>query len=224
MPSVLTDQAIAFGDGALRETEVASMLGTVDRQHVFTLLEALLDDEPAAALASCAQMAEQGIDFAAAVDELCSVLHRCAIAQAVPEAVDREFGDAERVIALAARMIAEDVQLFHELAQGARSQIADATNPRAAFEMLALRLLAFRPVEVLDPSLTADDLVTAPAPPAQEVSDPGKKPEPPPAARLPRHRRRRLSSRRRRSIRPRHRPWRPQMGNCPGRNCSSAWG
>jgi DNA polymerase-3 subunit gamma/tau len=178
----LTDQAIAFGDGALRETEVASMLGTVDRQHVFTLLEALLDDQPAAALASCAQMAEQGIDFAAAVDELCSVLHRCAIAQAVPEAVDREFGDAERVIALAARMIAEDVQLFHELAQGARSQIADATNPRAAFEMLALRLLAFRPVEVLDPSLTADDLVTAPAPPAQEVSDPGKKPEPPPAA------------------------------------------
>ena len=178
----LTDQAIAFGNGALRESEVASMLGTVDRQHVFALLDALLDDDPAGLLASCAQMAEQGVDFSAAVDELCSVLHRCAIAQAVPSAVDREFGDAERVVALAGRMTAEDVQLFHELAQTAGQQIALASNPRAAFEMLALRLLAFRPVEALDPALTASDLVAAPATAAGEGGDPAKKPEPPPAA------------------------------------------
>jgi DNA polymerase-3 subunit gamma/tau len=177
----LTDQAIAFGDGALCDAEVASMLGSVDRRHVYELLEALLDDDAKALISSCAQMDEQGVDFASAVDELSSVLHRSALAQAVPGAIDREFGDAERLADLAGRMTAEDVQLFYELAQSARSQVLQASEPRAAFEMLVLRLLAFRPVVVLDPALTADDLVESGAP-AAEVDEPVKKPEPPSAA------------------------------------------
>ena len=177
----LTDQAIAFGDGALRDAEVASMLGSVDRRHVYELLEALLADDAKALIESCADMDEQGVDFASAVDELGSVLHRCALAQAVPGAIDREFGDAERLADLAARMTAEDVQLFYELAQSARSRVLQASDPRAAFEMLVLRLLAFRPVLALDPALTAEDLLESPSP-AAEVEEPAKKSEPPPAA------------------------------------------
>ncbi|MDA8961894.1 DNA polymerase III subunit gamma/tau [Congregibacter sp.] len=177
----LTDQAIAFGDGALRDAEVASMLGSVDRRHVYELLEALLADDAKALIASCAQMDEQGVDFASGVDELCSVLHRCALAQAVPGAIDREFGDAERLADLAGRMTAEDVQLFYELAQSARAQVLQASDPRAAFEMLVLRLLAFRPVVALDPALTAEDLLESPVK-AAEVEEPAKKPEPPSAA------------------------------------------
>ena len=37
----LTDQAIAFGGGELREAAVRQMLGSVDRSHVFRLIEAL---------------------------------------------------------------------------------------------------------------------------------------------------------------------------------------
>ena len=37
----LTDQAIAFGSGALAETGVRQMLGTVDRSYVYQLLDAL---------------------------------------------------------------------------------------------------------------------------------------------------------------------------------------
>jgi DNA polymerase-3 subunit gamma/tau len=181
----LTDQAIAFGNGALREAEVASMLGSVDRQHIYTLIEALLADDAPGLLDGCAQMDEQGVNFAAAVDELCGVLHRCAIAQAAPTAIDREFGDADRVAALAGRMTAEDVQLFYELAQSARAQIVQSGDPRASFEMLALRLLAFRPLTPLDPALSAEDLLAAPDAPAAEVGAPAKKPEPPPAAAAP---------------------------------------
>ncbi|EAQ97864.2 DNA polymerase III, subunit gamma and tau [Congregibacter litoralis KT71] len=76
----LTDQAIAFGDGSLRDAEVASMLGTVDRRHVYDLLDALLADDAPALIAACAQMDEQGVDFTSAVDELTSVFHRCSIA------------------------------------------------------------------------------------------------------------------------------------------------
>lgn len=178
----LTDQAIAYGGGALGEADVSSMLGTVDRQHVFRLLEELLADNSAGLLQATAAMAEQGVDFVAAVDEVSSVLHRCAIAQAAPMAIDRELGDAERVADLAARMSPEDVQLFYQFAQVGRSMTAAAGEPRAAFEMLALRMLAFRPVEPLDPALTPEDLTAITGAADQEVGDTVKKPEPPSAA------------------------------------------
>lgn len=180
----LTDQAIAFGNGRLADADVASMLGSVDRQHIAGLLGALLEDDVEALLAACAHMAEQAIDFTAAVDEFCSMLHRCAIAQASPKSIDKEFGDADVIAAFASKLTAEDVQLFYDLAQRARASIAMASDPRAAFEMLALRLVAFRPVLPLDPALSADDLVPAieSATNAKEGESPAKKPEPPPAA------------------------------------------
>ena len=176
----LTDQAIAFGSGSLLEGDVADMLGTVDRSHVFDLLAALLADDAGALLEACAAMDAQGVAFVAALDELCSVLHRVAIAQAVPGAISQEFGDAERIAELASRCSAEDVQLFFQLAGASRRRVAEAADARAEFEMMALRLLAFRPVEVLDPSLRAADLV--PVERAGEVGDGVKKSEPPPAA------------------------------------------
>ncbi|MEO1079041.1 MAG: DNA polymerase III subunit gamma/tau [Pseudomonadota bacterium] len=179
----LTDQAIAFGDGALRDADVSNMLGTVDRSHVFQLLEAIAADSAPDSLACCAAMAEQGVDFGLATDELCSVLHRTAIAQTVPDAVDPEQGDAERVTALAASLTAEDVQLFYELAQAARTRFEEASDPRQAFEMLALRLLAFRPVAVLDPELGPADIEpVATVSAAGEGGVGAKKPEPPSAA------------------------------------------
>jgi DNA polymerase-3 subunit gamma/tau len=177
----LTDQAIAFGSGELREADVATMLGSVDRVHVFSLLDAVLAEDGGALLDCCAAMGEQRVDFSDAVEELCSVLHRIAVAQAVPSAVNREFGDAERVVELAARMGAEDTQLFYEFAAAGRQRIAGAPDPRAAFEMLALRLLAFRPVAVLDPMLEASAIGPS-ADDAGEVGDGAKKPEPPSAA------------------------------------------
>lgn len=182
----LTDQAIAFGNGALSEADVAGMLGTVDRQHTVRLVEAVLADDPPAALAACAAMDEQGADFASAVDDLAGLLHRIAVAQVVPGAIDREFGDADKVAELAGRMSGEDVQLFYELAQRGREQIQLAADSHAAFQMLVLRLLAFRPVSVLDPALGADDLAPAKDLPAVdqavEAAGDAKKPEPPRAA------------------------------------------
>jgi DNA polymerase-3 subunit gamma/tau len=178
----LTDQAIAFGDGELRAADVASMLGSVDRSQIHRLLEAVAADDPARALACVDEMGELGIDFGFAADELCSALHRIAIAQAVPGAVDREQGDAQRIETLARQLTAEDVQLFYDLAQAARGRLGQASEPREAFAMLVLRLLAFRPVAPLDPGLRAEDLEPAPASAAGEGGVSGKKPEPPAAA------------------------------------------
>lgn len=151
----LTDQAIAFGSGALNEADVRSMLGTVDLSFVYQVLEAVVAGEPRALLAVVAKMGEHAPDFESSLDELVSLLHRVAVAQAVPDAVDNNWGDAERVSQLAASMTAEDAQLYYQMAINGKRDIPLAADPRGGFEMTVLRMLAFRPAVVFDASTVA---------------------------------------------------------------------
>lgn len=141
----LTDQAIAFGNGALQVAEVRSMLGTIDHGQVFGLLDALAGNDAPAMLAAVAELAEQGVDFAGVLGELLSVLQRVAIAQVLPQAVDNSLGDQEQVLGLAGRISAEDVQLFYQMGLHGRRDLPLAPEPRGGFEMAMLRMLAFRP-------------------------------------------------------------------------------
>src|SRR5210317_2070336 len=76
----LTDQAIGFGSGSLSESDVRSMLGTVDLSFVYQLLEAVAAGEPSAVLDIVSKMAEHAPDFESSLDELISLVHRVAIA------------------------------------------------------------------------------------------------------------------------------------------------
>jgi len=119
----LTDQAIAFGNGKLTTAEVRSMLGSIDRDLVFRVLEAVNSGDAAAVLDVCARLAEQSADFAGALAELVSVLHRVALAQMLPDAVDNALGDRERVLAVAGAMTAEDTQLYYQIALHGRRDL-----------------------------------------------------------------------------------------------------
>jgi DNA polymerase III subunit gamma/tau len=141
----LLDQAIAFGGGAVNETEVRSMLGSIERGHVYDILRALARQDGAAVLDLVAQLAEQAPDFAAVLAELLSVLQRIAVAQTVPDALDDSYGDREAVMELAQALGAEDVQLFYQIALIGRRDLPLAPEPRGGLEMVLLRMLAFRP-------------------------------------------------------------------------------
>jgi DNA polymerase-3 subunit gamma/tau len=185
----LTDQAIAFGSGKVLEADVRNMLGTVDLSFVYQLLEALAGGDPAVVLDVVGRMGEHAPDFEGSLDELIALLHRVAVAQAVPGAVDNSWGDAERVLSIAGLFSAEDVQLFYQIAINGKRDIALAVDPRSGFEMVLLRMIAFRPVAILDTSLGPEDLqeVTANAEPtaAAEVGASVKKPLEVPARAAP---------------------------------------
>ncbi|HET8730935.1 MAG TPA: DNA polymerase III subunit gamma/tau [Moraxellaceae bacterium] len=142
----LTDQAIAFGNGRLATADVRSMLGSIDRDLVFRVLEAVNTGDAAEVVGVCARLAEQSVDFAGALSEIISNLHRLALAQMLPDAIDNALGDRERVLAVAAAMTAEDVQLYYQIALQGRRDMPWAADPRSGFEMTLLRMLAFRPV------------------------------------------------------------------------------
>ncbi len=142
----LTDQAIAFGAGAVRDSEVAAMLGTLDRHQAWRLMEPLAAGDTAGLFSAFAALATHAPDYAGLLGDVLQLLHRVATAQIHPEAVDNSEGDRQKVIEFAGRMSPEDVQLFYQIALNGRRDLAFAPDPRCGFEMTFMRMLMFRPV------------------------------------------------------------------------------
>jgi DNA polymerase-3 subunit gamma/tau len=171
----LTDQAISFGSGKLQEADVRSMLGTIDQTAVYDIIEALAAADGAQVLAAVARLSEHAPDYGSALEELLTLLHRIAITQAVPDAIDNSFGDKEKVAQLAGQISGEDVQLFYQLGLNGRRDLPLAPDPRTGFEMTLLRMLAFKPVGIPDlPMGKITNSVIA----KLETPQPVKKPEP----------------------------------------------
>jgi len=141
----LMDQAIAFGGGQVMEAEVRSMLGTIARERVHDLLQVLAEGDAAGLLRQVSELAEMAPDFAGVLQDLLSLLHRVALLQVVPDALDDSVGDGERVSALAALIDPADVQLFYQIGLLGQRDLPLAPDPRSGFEMVVLRMLAFRP-------------------------------------------------------------------------------
>ncbi|WP_095143095.1 DNA polymerase III subunit gamma/tau [Pseudomonas sp. Irchel s3b6] len=146
----LTDQAIAFGEGKVMAADVRAMLGTLDHGQVYDVLHSLIEGDAKALLEAVRHLAEQGPDWNGVLSEILNVLHRVAIAQALPEGVDNGHGDRDRVLALAQALPAEDVQFYYQMGLIGRRDLPLAPDPRGGFEMVLLRMLAFRPADTAD--------------------------------------------------------------------------
>lgn len=198
----LTDQAIAFGGGQLQESTVRQMLGSVDRSHVFALIDALARADGGAVLQTCEVLRTHGLSAASTLEEMSAVLQRMAVLQAVPqmaEQADASDPDAAEIARLAALLPADETQLLYSICLHGRAELGLAPDEYAALTMALLRLLAFKPApepgqptpqpgpaekKTLSPALAepATGVVPAPARPAVSVQMPSA---PAPAAPAP---------------------------------------
>ncbi len=146
----LTDQAISFGNGKITELDVRTMLGSIDQTLVYDVLNGLIAEDGSAILASVANLAEHSPDYNEVMAELIAVLHRIAIAQVVPEAVDNSLGDRKQIYDFAQKIASEDIQLYYQTALLGRRDLPLSPDARSGLEMTLLRMLAFKPQGVAD--------------------------------------------------------------------------
>ena len=152
----LLDQAIAYGAGRVRETDVREMLGTIEQNIIDRLLLALGAQQPAELMAVVADIAQHRGDYEEVLKELLLRLHRVALAQLAPDALAPEEQTA--LTAIAAALKPEDVQLYYDIGVRGRRDFALAPDPRSALEMTLLRMLAFVPLD-------GERAIAPPAPP-----------------------------------------------------------
>jgi len=157
----LLDQAIAYGEGIVNQLQVAAMLGTVAQQPVGQLLTALADADTTAIFAQINELANLTPDFAEILSQILQVLHRIAVTQQIPGAIDHEF-DADMIADLASKFLPEDVQLFYQIGLLGQKDLELAPDARSGFEMVMLRMLTFKPVRAQTKSSVAPPKPVAP--------------------------------------------------------------
>src|SRR5258706_8020255 len=137
----LVDQAIAHGAGKVTRAQVADMLGTLGGDLVWPLLERVAEGDGPGAIAEAQRVAARSLSYDSALEELASMLHRVALAQAGAELADEP--DRERVGAMAARIEPDRVQVMYQIALLARRDLPLAPDEYAGFTMALLRMIAF---------------------------------------------------------------------------------
>jgi DNA polymerase III subunit gamma/tau len=141
----ITDQAIAFGHGKVDEAQVRQMLGSVDRDFVWRVLDAVIAKDAKALDEECDRCFENALAADDALAQLARALHRVALLQAVPESVDRGDPDHPHIARTAAALDGETVQLYYQIALHGRDDLRLAPDEQTALMMTFLRLLAFSP-------------------------------------------------------------------------------
>jgi len=177
----LLDQAIAFGGGNVSEEETRAMLGSIEQEHVIYLLQALATQSPQVLFEKVEELSVFSPDYTALLNEIISMLHRVALAQTVPEAVDDALGDRDELLDLAARFSAEDLQLYYQIALIGRRDLPLAPEARGGFEMVLLRMIAFTPGGVVAPTTPPAAKRSAPRPAPTERPAPVQQAAPAPA-------------------------------------------
>jgi DNA polymerase III subunit gamma/tau len=170
----LTDQAIAFGAGALQEAQVRQMLGAVDRSYVFRLIEALAVGDGKAVFGIAQALRDNGLSAASTLEDMAAVLQRMAVCQQVPGSHDVQDSEAVEMARLATLMPADETQLLYSIAIHGRAELGLAPDEYTGLIMSLLRLLAFKPKGFKPANLQTEGALAA----ADQAEKKSLKPEP----------------------------------------------
>jgi DNA polymerase-3 subunit gamma/tau len=181
----LLDQVIAWGGPKLTGEDVARVLGVASRQVLHDIAVSLVKGDAGAALNVIAELSNQGYDTAHVARDLLALLRDLVVAKvckdpaALLDLADEEVRD---VMGLAEATQADDLIRLHQGFSQGFDDVVRSGQPRAALEMLVVRL-ARRP-----PLLPIDELLRRLAALEQRLGAPraaAPQQAPSPAARAP---------------------------------------
>ncbi len=139
----LLDQAIAYSGGKIERADVSAMLGAVDHDYLFNILDALAKQDGASMIAEADRMQERALSFEEGLQELGVILHQIALRQTVPDALPESTSGFERIDALAKLFMPDQVQLNYQISVNGRRDFGLAPDEYAGFTMTLMRMLAF---------------------------------------------------------------------------------
>jgi len=144
----LTDQAIAYGQGAIQHQDVKDMLGLIDRTIIYDLILAIHQNQQTRVSQLLMQFRQQALDVSLVLDQLISTLHELALLQYLPELSLKYSAEInQKIMQLSQLISAQDLQLYYQVACKGRADLQLAVTQEQGFEMCVLRLLAFRPLQ-----------------------------------------------------------------------------
>ena len=139
----LLDQAIAMGEGNVSAETVRAMLGLADRGRIFDLIEHVFRGDARAALASMDELHRDGAEPVQLLADLAEAVHAAARVKAVGGEAGSEGLSAEesrRAASIAGRLSTPLLSRAWQMLLKGGEEAAKASNPRAAADMVLIRL------------------------------------------------------------------------------------
>ena len=166
------DQVIAFTGKTIGVEDVSTVLGLVGRDLLLEAIDAIANEDAAAAFETAGRAVELGYDLRLVCRELARVVRDLLVLSVDPARIqDPEIageGERDRLKALAARFSREDLLRAFDLLAKAESDIKAAAQPRYHLEMALLRWIYLRKITPIEDLIAGTARVPAPpAPPAR---------------------------------------------------------
>ena len=154
------DQVLAFTGPTISLDDVATVLGLVGRDLPLDTLQAVADEDAAAAFALAGRAVELGYDLRLVCRELARAVRDLLVLSVDRSRIDDPEiageGERDRLLALVPRFSREDLLRAFDLLTRAESDIRSAAQPRYHLEMALLRWIHLRkltPIEDVIASL-----------------------------------------------------------------------
>ncbi|MDX2478256.1 MAG: DNA polymerase III subunit gamma/tau [Gammaproteobacteria bacterium] len=141
----LLDQAIAFGAGKVVKDDVRKMLGSIEQQYIHALIESLANNDTEGMFQAIDDAADRSPDFIMVLDEMIGSFYQLSLAQMAPVIIEQRSFDRQWLEQTSNKFSAEQLQLNYQICLTGKRDLPLAPDSRTGFEMLMLRLLAFRP-------------------------------------------------------------------------------
>ena len=141
----VTDQAIAFTDGKLKEEEISEMLGTLPQDQIFQILEAIIENNPTSLLTTLKEISSMSVDYQRLMDLLLEAIQNIALIKLSPGVAEELDIDKKRIEKLSSLISQTDIQIMYQIGLIAKRDLDLAPNMDDGFEMAMLRMLSFLP-------------------------------------------------------------------------------
>ena len=141
----ITDQAIAFCEGRLSDSEVASMLGTLPSDNVLKLLKDIAERDSKSLLNNLNEISQLSVDYLRLIDLLLETIQLLAFAKVSDEILEEINLNKEEAIELMNILSEEDLQLLYQIGLIAKRDMELAPSLSGGFDMALLRMVSFIP-------------------------------------------------------------------------------
>jgi DNA polymerase-3 subunit gamma/tau len=140
----ILDQAIAYSEDNISTVKVMQMLGSIDDEVLFKIIQALIAKDGVKILNLAKEMDARNTSFEIVLNDLSKLLHDLTICKIIPEHRS-DSNKKDWYQKLSSKLTAESLQLFYQICINGKRDLYLAPDPITGFSTTLLRMLAFYP-------------------------------------------------------------------------------